>query len=138
METIDDVLEHYGIKGMRWGVRRTEEQLARARGRRVKETSEDAKGAKESLKKARKQGTQALSNKELQALNQRLNLEQQYARLTAKPSRLKRGEQAIKTIIGVGNTVNEVVKFASSPTGKQIATLLGQEQQKQEDEKDKK
>lgn len=27
-----DILRHYGIKGMKWGIRRTEEQLARARG----------------------------------------------------------------------------------------------------------
>lgn len=29
-----DYLEHYGIKGMKWGVRRTIEQLQRARGRK--------------------------------------------------------------------------------------------------------
>lgn len=136
METIDDVLEHYGIKGMKWGVRRSDEQLARARGRRkTKEVSPDAERAKESFKKARKGGPQALSNKELQELNKRLNLEQQYSRLTEKPSRLKRGEQMVKTVIGVGNTVNEVVKFASSPTGTQIVTLLRQKQSKKEEEK---
>lgn len=33
---LDEAIEHYGIKGMRWGVRRTPEQLARARGERLR------------------------------------------------------------------------------------------------------
>ena len=28
----DDVLQHYGIKGMKWGIRRGPEELRRARG----------------------------------------------------------------------------------------------------------
>lgn len=35
----EDLLKHYGVKGMRWGVRRSDEQLARARGEKVKSPS---------------------------------------------------------------------------------------------------
>jgi signal recognition particle subunit SEC65 len=87
-ETLDDVLEHYGIKGMKWGVRRTEEQLARARGKRFgrksKEPppqSEDAKRARASAEKVKKEGVSSLSNQELQQLNKRLNLEKNYSDL---------------------------------------------------------
>ncbi len=76
------------------------------------------------MKKAKKSGVQALSNKELQELNNRLNLEQNYSRLTAKPSKLKQGQQTVKTILGVGKTVNEAVQFAQSDAGKQIAETL--------------
>lgn len=38
---ISDVLEHYGVKGMKWGVRRTPEQLGRARGRSDSNSSRD-------------------------------------------------------------------------------------------------
>ena len=34
-QDIDDVLEHYGVKGMRWGVRRSQAELDRAAGRRI-------------------------------------------------------------------------------------------------------
>lgn len=55
-----EALEHYGIKGMKWGVRRTEEQLARARGA-IKKSAKDqvdvykkgAKKTKAAYKKSR-------------------------------------------------------------------------------------
>ena len=95
METLDDVLAHYGIKGMKWGVRRSEAQLARARGkkeakRKKKEgppPSEDAAKARESQTKAKKEGLATLSNRELQELNKRLNMEQQYRNLTRESQR---------------------------------------------------
>lgn len=42
---VDDFLAHYGVKGMKWGVRRSDEQLARAssRGDAVKEVALNAK-----------------------------------------------------------------------------------------------
>lgn len=39
----DDYLIHYGIKGMKWGVRRTDAQLAAARGETLKTTKSDKK-----------------------------------------------------------------------------------------------
>lgn len=35
--TYENYLKHYGVKGMKWGVRRSEEQLAAARGARKTE-----------------------------------------------------------------------------------------------------
>lgn len=43
---VDRFLEHFGVKGMRWGVRRTDEQLARA-----------SKGKKDSSSKSEKEST---------------------------------------------------------------------------------
>ena len=39
----NNTLVHYGIKGMKWGVRRTEAQLARARGERWNPLKRSAK-----------------------------------------------------------------------------------------------
>lgn len=76
--TLDDILEHYGIRGMKWGVRRSRKQI---------DNSPDAPEhtrARELHAKARTSGTRKLSNKDLQDLNSRLNLEQNFANLNAK------------------------------------------------------
>jgi hypothetical protein len=100
-QTLDDVLEHYGIKGMKWGVRRTREQIARARGKRIEKgkpvtpVSEDAKRARASAEKVQKEGVSSLSNQELQQLNKRLNLERNYSDLTTPKKKGEGGKKGI-------------------------------------------
>lgn len=101
----DDVLAHYGIKGMKWGVRRTPEQLRRARGKlpwegkvqerrerkaaqarqktadKARPASDDARRASEARRVARNAGVAKLSNQDLQHLVNRMNLENQYTKL---------------------------------------------------------
>jgi hypothetical protein len=83
----EGVLEHFGIKGMRWGVRRQEGSGGTIGSHlpslhKHVEPSHDAARAKALKVQARKGGTQSLSNKELRDLNERMNLEQQYSKLT--------------------------------------------------------
>lgn len=96
-KALDKVLSHYGVKGMKWGVRRTpggpaSTQVFVKRGkirgvelssRRQKDDtpSEDAARAAINKQVAREKSTDRLSNKELQSLVTRMNLEQQYDRL---------------------------------------------------------
>ena len=110
-ETADDVLEHFGVKGMKWGVRKNRSGSA----------SEDAQRADAARKKIKTGGgTKALSNKELQDLVTRMNLEQQYSTLTGKQkkSTLNKGQETAKSILGVGKTVNEAIVFVNSPAMK--------------------
>lgn len=74
-------LAHHGVKGMKWGVRRTEKQLARIRGKAEKENwSDDAKNASELRVKSVKQ----MSNSELKKLNERTRLENEYKQLNTR------------------------------------------------------
>lgn len=83
-------LRHYGILGMKWGVRRTEQQLARARGK-VSELENKLERKTGSSKKAspstpdsapKKRSVKEMSDDELRSKIQRLQMEKQYKDLS--------------------------------------------------------
>jgi hypothetical protein len=110
---VDDFLAHYGIKGMRWGIRRNRAQIDAG-------SSDDAARANEIRAKVRTSGVSSLSNQEMQQLVQRINLEQQYARLTYSPSKLQQGKARVDSVLATGKTINNVYQFANSPMGKMM------------------
>lgn len=91
----DNVLVHYGILGMKWGVRRTEAQLARARAKREnKETKKDRKAA---VKNRR-----ILSDSDINQRIDRLQKEQRLKDLTAQD--LNPGRHAAANILKSSGT----------------------------------
>jgi len=114
-------LAHYGVKGMRWGVSRTRAQ--------IDADSEDVtkvKTAKAVISKNRG-STDPLSNKELQDVVTRMNLEQQYSRLSARPSkpavlgkRLQTGMKVVNGVLSAGESANKAITFVNSPAGKKL------------------
>jgi hypothetical protein len=117
VKEIDNMLAHFGVKGMKWGVRR----------RKVPKMgpSDDAKTAHKAFVKSKRSGVEALTNRELNALNQRLTLEMNYQRLSYQPSRLEKGQAAVKKMLGIGKTYNEILAFSESPGGQKIAATFG-------------
>lgn len=98
-QTIDEVLEHYGIKGMHWGVRKTasapsgspEPVVVKTKRGMIKTSggaghpvSEDARKAAEGRRKAKESGPNSLTNAEMRAVVERMNLEQQFSKLNTK------------------------------------------------------
>lgn len=79
---VDQFLAHFGVRGMRWGVHRSRSsRAAAAKGKASTHISPDAARAAQLKTTVRKHGTQALSNKDLQDLVTRMNLESQHGRL---------------------------------------------------------
>ena len=92
--TYDNYLAHYGVKGMKWGVRKDR------RGRRKPTASRDKREARRLMKQTYKKGTQSLSNKELERLNKRMQLEQSHKELRKKTGFITRaGKSATITIL---------------------------------------
>lgn len=119
-------LYHYGILGMKWGVRRSEAQLARIRGKSQKGNwSDDAKTAAEIKTKSVKQ----MSNAELKKLNERQQLENQHKQLN--PSTFKKGvayvagaTAVMATAVNLYNTSNNTVKIGKT-VGNKIIDSVG-------------
>lgn len=144
MGAVEEVLEHYGVRGMHWGIRNNRKgssgpqapeakvnpqtgqaDLSRIRGGKGFGPSDDAKAAARSLTIAKGSGTKALSNHELQALNTRLQMEKAYVKnVPKKEGRVKRGQNFTKTLLSLGKTLNEVSDFANSNVGRGISGVL--------------
>lgn len=121
-------LIHYGVKGMKWGVRRSDAELSRSRpsssGPRL---SEDARNAERVHQKIATRGTGSLSNQELRSYLERMDLERRYYSTMSDPRQqavLDRGHQQAKKLLAYGETIEKARKFMDSPTGKYIKTGL--------------
>lgn len=137
-------LLHYGVKGMQWGVVRdraskkvdglrnpqpTPVTTIATPGKRVKATggtlqpaSEDAIKARAARQLASKSTIDALSTKELQDVVQRMNLEQQYSRLTAKPD--NKAQQFVNKLLGNVAKEKGIEYLDKDPRTKIVAEAL--------------
>lgn len=79
----NDFLEHFGVRGMKWGRRRDHGNSALTEHN----SSEDARTAHEIHQKVTSGGTKALSNKELRHLVDRIKLEQQFSEVASASAR---------------------------------------------------
>lgn len=115
-------LAHFGRKGMKWGIRRSDAQLAG--GQSASADSPDAVRARETLSSIRSKGSlSAVSDADLNHLVNRINLEKRFDEI--KPSAVEKGHNAIRSILKAGQTMNDAIKFANSPAGHLLSSSLG-------------
>ena len=89
----DDVIQHFGRKGMKWGAH----VFTGGGSGGGEHTSADAARAHASASTAKKHGTSALSNADLQHLVNRTQLERQYGQLNTRHA--SQGEKIAKEIL---------------------------------------
>lgn len=98
-------LLHYGVLGMKWGVRRSPDQLARARGERpksdggIKNSSKGSAKSKSSSSSTKK--TSEMTEDELRSKINRLELEKRYKELlkATNPPKSTRGKDFVMRVL---------------------------------------
>jgi hypothetical protein len=109
----DEVLEHFGIPGMRWGVRRSNPSAAGP-------ASEDVAKARATAATIKAHGgkTDSISNADLNQLLDRMNLDQRYSKMLEDTSTRKQGQKKIKDLLETGKTLKDLDSFLGHPVKK--------------------
>lgn len=125
----ENYLAHYGVKGMRWGRRRGGDDSSSS------SSSSAEPSAAVSVKKPRKvagktetedgKDISRMSDKELRERINRINMEQQYTKLT-EPSYppVKGGKAAVDDIFSTIGKVNQAIAVYNSPAGKIVRGVI--------------
>lgn len=99
----EQYLEHHGILGMKWGVRRSEAELARARGRSKRSEDKQEKANRKTDVKNRR----TMSDADLKKRIERLKMEREFKNLTEDD--LAPGKKCVSEIL--------------SSSGKKVASI---------------
>jgi len=104
-------LKHFGILGMRWGVRRE-------RGPDGRVGKSQGSGDYQKAQKLKNRGMKNLSTKELQDLTKRMQLEKQYKELN--PNTVAQGKKIVKGVVAAGTTVASAYALTKTPLGQTV------------------
>lgn len=115
-------IAHYGIPGMKWGKRTSRASKASTSSKKKDDEPDDPDYAytRRTLAKPMRK----ISNQELQDLNQRLSLEQNYNKIKNQNRPSAKVDKAVKSILAVGATAGGLYALYNSKHG-QAAIDLG-------------
>lgn len=102
-------LRHYGIKGMKWGVRRYQKKDGTLTSAGKKRYADD--DLSEDYKKAHSsKNIKSMSDAELRSRLNRLQMEQQYSKLN--PGIVSKGRQTVNALLKAGTTMSTATTTA--------------------------
>lgn len=116
MTSPDDFLAHYGVKGMKWGVRKDRVK----KGRKAKRQASDQHIESRRIKQKK---LSEMSNDEIATLNRRLQLERQYLQLN--PNLYRQGRSHLSDALTLVDTVDKVSRLPDSALGKAVIAGAG-------------
>ena len=114
-----DYMYHHGVKGMKWGVRKKARSAVKTLS--VKHTKNYSSDYKET-RTIRRKSSKKLSNEQLQKLNKRMNLEQEYNRLSTQTT--NRGINVARNVVATAGTIGGLYAISKSDWAKAGAEIL--------------
>jgi hypothetical protein len=112
-----EILEHHGVKGMRWGVRRKVGSDGRVVGKAKPKSSTDYK----TTAPLRKRPSHTLTNMQLKKVNERMQLEAKFHQMN--PTRAEKGKKHVdailKEVAGAAGIIG-VAKFVTDPKTRKL------------------
>lgn len=106
-----DELKHYGVLGMKWGVRK-DRKGSRVKKRKSKTNRRPSADAKE-FSNLQKKKPHEMSNAELKRYTQRGELLNKHSKMN--PSKIKRGRDIATTIVATAGTMGAVYALKDNP-----------------------
>lgn len=119
---VGNVIEHHGIKGMKWGQRKGSSSSTTTSHPGASSDHQEAESIRTKLKTG---GVSSLANNELQKLNTRMQLEANHRNLSGQqPNKFEKGHGHVKKVLAAGKTLADIYNTVNSPAGKALKTAI--------------
>lgn len=113
-------LKHFGIPGMKWGVRKSKVSSGSDNKKGKPDLSEDHVYTRKLLAT----NTKYLSNAELKALNNRLDMEQKISQYKGKTKRSEKVLNTIKGVTAAGTTIASLYALSNTQLFKDAKSAI--------------